>query len=68
MSTMQHNLERFAQRGLYPAGLRTIEIEDPDQSGRHLPIDIWYPGQLSSEPRTSAPDAEHPLGFQHDAF
>jgi dienelactone hydrolase len=55
-------LDRLAERGPHPVGVVTLDLPDPEDPGRRLPTDIWYPARSAgSEP------ADHPFGRPHRA-
>ena len=60
--TERTSLPDLAARGPHHVGVRTVEIDDADNAGRRLPIDVWYPAQDGVEER-----AEHPFGQVHRA-
>ncbi len=51
-------------------GLRCVTLTDPDEPGRRLPIDLWYPADPALRGRDLAEDgaAEHPFGRPHRAL
>jgi hypothetical protein len=52
-----------AERGPHPVGDATLELGDPRNPERVLPVDVWYPAAAHS----AAPPADHPLGCEHAA-
>ena len=53
-----------AEPGRFEAGLAELEIDDPQQPGRKLPTDVWYPAASASGDAAEAP---HPFGRPHAA-
>ncbi|MCG8590453.1 MAG: dienelactone hydrolase family protein [Proteobacteria bacterium] len=51
-----------SERGPHAVGVRTLEIPDPDQPGRVLPTDVWYPTT-----ENGAEEADHPFRQPHRA-
>ncbi|MEZ4218212.1 MAG: dienelactone hydrolase family protein [Myxococcota bacterium] len=59
------SLASFAARGPFAVGLRTAEVADPDDPGRALPVDLWYPAADGVDDAAAA--APHPFGQPHRA-
>jgi hypothetical protein len=57
----------MAIRGPHPVGLRSFVMDDPQNAGRELPVDVWYPAILPAERLDQPYDAEHPLSLPHAA-
>jgi len=48
-----------ARRGPHPVGLQHFEIDDPDEPGRRLPIDVWYPADVADAGGSGLEPAGH---------
>lgn len=59
-------LGELAARGPFAVGLRTIELVDPSDAARRLPVDLWYPAADGQDDRASR--APHPFGQPHRAI
>jgi len=53
---------RLAERGPHPVGVVTLEVPDPEQPGRKLALDVWYPARDGE-----GLAADHPFGRPHRA-
>ncbi|MBW2419774.1 MAG: dienelactone hydrolase family protein [Deltaproteobacteria bacterium] len=65
---MSTTLLSHASRGPHPVGLQHFEIDDPDQPGRRLPIDVWYPADTAGAKEPGLEAAGHPLKLPHAAL
>ncbi len=65
MSASQLPLVEYAERGPHPVGVAFVELVDPENPGRTLPTDIWYPADPTASDGSSR--ADHPIGAPHDA-
>lgn len=52
------------ERGPHPVGVVTLEVTDPGDASRRLPVDIWYPApaEFAGVDDDPARLAEHPFG------
>jgi len=55
----------FSARGPHPVGVATLMVPDPENPGRVLPTDVWYPADESARGRDAG--ADHPFGQSHAA-
>lgn len=64
-----HDLETYARRGPFAAGVTTRTVADPGNSQRLLPVEIWYPASVQAKGRDVARDngTSHPFGAHHAA-
>ncbi len=56
------SLESVARRGPHAAGVATLSVPDPENAGRSLATDVWYPAVDGP-----GEDADHPFGQRHHA-
>lgn len=65
---MNGSLTRHAARGPHPVGVRTLEVPDPGDPARRLPVDVWYPTAPGLAGRDLAGTAPHPFQQPHHAL
>lgn len=63
---MPNNLTSHTNPGPHAVGLKQLTVVDSENSGRTIPVDVWYPA-VASEDLVAFPQAEHPLRATHNA-